>query len=70
MAKTSGNSETETVADLALVRAGREGAEAPGRRRGRPYRYDPGPMAGARNEKDKGNAATEPEHDGPWSFWR
>ncbi|MSP81503.1 MAG: hypothetical protein EXQ94_00875 [Alphaproteobacteria bacterium] len=34
------------VIDLATYRNRREGSAAPGRRRGRPYRYDPGLLAG------------------------
>lgn len=34
------------VVDLATYRVRREGSDGPARRRGRPYRYDPGPLEG------------------------
>jgi len=65
---TGTDSEGGKIADLTLVRAGREGAEAPGRRRGRPYRYDPGPLAkGPEGDRQDG---TEAVRDDPWAFRR
>jgi hypothetical protein len=51
------------VIDLAAFRERRAGAEAPGRRHGRPYRYDPGPQEGKRTGPERPAAAAADDED-------
>lgn len=49
------------VISLELYRAKRARQSAPGRRYGRPYRYDPGPLEGPHRDKAKPSAASDPK---------
>jgi hypothetical protein len=51
------------VIDLNAVRERKARAEAPARRKGRPYRYDPGPLEGKRAGSGQGPAPSDPSND-------
>ena len=54
------------VVDLAAYRDRREGPDGPGRRHGRQYRYDPGPLEGKSPRPDDRTAdIVDDDHKSP-----